>query len=49
MKRNIEMTTVLDERELRRKRLEAKIEADLLAAKIKAQKQTEEIKEEETM
>ena len=35
MERNIEMTTVLDERELRRKRREAKIEADLLAAKAK--------------
>ena len=49
MERNIEMTTVLDERELRRKRREAKIEADLLAAKIKAQKQAEEIEEEEAM
>ena len=45
MERNIEMTTVLDERELRRKRREAKIEADLLAAKMK--KQAEELEEEE--
>ena len=47
MERNLEMTTVLDARELRRRRREAKIEADLLAAKIKAQKQNEEIEEEE--
>ena len=45
MERNIEMTTVLDERELRRKRREAKIEADLLAAKMK--RQAEESEEEE--
>ena len=35
MKRNYEMTTLLDEKELKRKRREAKIKADLLAAKMK--------------
>ena len=34
----MEMTTVHDERELRRKRREAKIEADLLSDKIEAEK-----------
>ena len=38
MEQNMELATVHDERELRRKRREAKIEADLLAAKIKAEK-----------
>ena len=37
IERNMEMTSVRDERELRRKRREAKIEADLLAAKLKAE------------
>ena len=40
MERNIEMTTVFDERELRRRRREAKIEA---------QRQAEELEEDERM
>ena len=38
MEQNMELATVHDERELRRKRREEKIEADLLAAKIEAEK-----------
>ena len=58
MERNIEMTTVYDERELRRKRREAKIEADLVAARIKAEKEEiearilakkEELEDEESL
>ena len=54
MERNIEITTVCDERELRRKRRAAKIEADLLAAKMKAEKdemeaKAKEIEEEEAI
>ena len=40
MERNLEMTTVLDKRELRRRRREAKIEADLLTAKMNKQKKS---------
>ena len=40
MERNMEMTTVFDERELRRRRREAKIEA---------QRQAEELEEDERM
>ena len=38
MERNMEMATVHDERELRRKRREAKTEADLRATRIEAEK-----------
>ena len=47
MERNMEMTTVYDERELRRRRREAKIEADLVAAKIEAEKKRIETEKQE--